>query len=161
MGYNKVLAALDRSPESQEVFARARVVAASDEAELMLLNTIPFGEDGIGTYGTLYGQSGLINSQLLQDHIERSVAESEEWLQSFRKEAEKNGVINVSAEWRMGEAGHWIVDVADTWGADLIVIGRRGRRGVAELLLGSVSNYVVHNAPCSVLVVQGSPVAVN
>ncbi len=39
-------------------------------------------------------------------------------------------------------------------GADLIVLGRRGRTGLAEALLGSVSNYVLHHAPCSVLVVQ-------
>ncbi|WP_442949349.1 universal stress protein [Nostoc sp.] len=42
-----------------------------------------------------------------------------------------------------------------SWGADLIVLGRRGLKGFAELLAGSVSNHVVHHSPCSVLVVQG------
>ncbi|NEO65320.1 MAG: universal stress protein, partial [Moorea sp. SIO4G2] len=37
----------------------------------------------------------------------------------------------------------------------LIVLGRRGLGGLKEMVLGSVSNYVVHHAPCSVLVVQG------
>ncbi|MEO0350033.1 MAG: universal stress protein, partial [Cyanobacteria bacterium P01_A01_bin.15] len=47
------------------------------------------------------------------------------------------------------------------WNADLIMMGRRGRSGFSELLLGSVSNYVMHHAPCSVLTVQGvlQPVA--
>jgi nucleotide-binding universal stress UspA family protein len=45
--------------------------------------------------------------------------------------------------------------VARTWNADLIVIGRRGLRGLAEMFLGSVSNHVIHHAHCSVLVVQG------
>ena len=44
---------------------------------------------------------------------------------------------------------------SQNWEADLIVIGRRGHQGLSEILLGSVSNYVVHHAPCSVLVVQG------
>lgn len=34
-------------------------------------------------------------------------------------------------------------------------MGRRGHKGLSEILLGSVSNYVVHHAPCSVLVLQG------
>ncbi len=40
-------------------------------------------------------------------------------------------------------------------GADLIVVGRRGRSGLSELILGSASNYVLHHAPCSVLTLQG------
>ena len=36
------------------------------------------------------------------------------------------------------------------------MVGSHGRTGIRELLLGSVSNYVLHHALCSVLVVQGS-----
>lgn len=49
-----------------------------------------------------------------------------------------------------------ICDVARSWKADLIVLGRRGYSGVKELFLGSVSNYVLHHTPCSILTVQGA-----
>lgn len=50
-----------------------------------------------------------------------------------------------------------IVDEAKEWGADLIVVGAHGRRGLERLLLGSVSEAVAMHAHCSVEVIR-SPV---
>src|SRR6185503_3115075 len=47
-----------------------------------------------------------------------------------------------------------IVDEANAWGADLIVIGSHGRRGVDRILLGSVSEAVAMHAHCSVEVIR-------
>ena len=44
--------------------------------------------------------------------------------------------------------------LAKDWNADLIIMGRRGLTGLSEMFLGSVSNYVVHHASCSVLLIQ-------
>jgi nucleotide-binding universal stress UspA family protein len=47
-----------------------------------------------------------------------------------------------------------IVDEASQWGADLIVLGSHGHRGMDRFLLGSVSQSVAMHAPCSVEVVR-------
>ncbi|MEM9908892.1 MAG: universal stress protein, partial [Cyanobacteria bacterium P01_D01_bin.44] len=53
-----------------------------------------------------------------------------------------------------GTPEHLICDLAHSWNADVIVLGSRGHRGLRELFLGSISNYVTHHAPCSVWVVR-------
>lgn len=54
-----------------------------------------------------------------------------------------------------GNAKEVILDEAQKWAADLIVVGSHGRRGFRRLLLGSVSEAVAMNAHCSVVVVRG------
>ena len=53
-----------------------------------------------------------------------------------------------------GDPEPMISDLAEAWHADLIVMGRRGRAGLTEFFLGSVSSYTVHHAPCSVHIVH-------
>ena len=53
-----------------------------------------------------------------------------------------------------GAPAQVIVDEAEKWGADLIIVGSHGYGFWQRALLGSVSNAVVHHAPCSVLVVR-------
>ena len=47
-----------------------------------------------------------------------------------------------------------ILDEATQWGADLIVVGSHGRRGVDRFMLGSISEAVALHAPCSVDVIR-------
>jgi nucleotide-binding universal stress UspA family protein len=53
-----------------------------------------------------------------------------------------------------GNAKEVILEEAEKWDADLIVVGSHGRRGFKRLLLGSVSEAVAMNAHCSVVVVR-------
>jgi nucleotide-binding universal stress UspA family protein len=55
----------------------------------------------------------------------------------------------------VGDPGTEIVRAAETFGADLIVMGTRGQTGFERLLLGSVARKVLQRAHCSVLVVRG------
>jgi len=54
----------------------------------------------------------------------------------------------------VGEPREFILDEAQTWGADLIVLGSHGRHGLERLLMGSVSESVAIYAHCSVEVVR-------
>lgn len=62
--------------------------------------------------------------------------------------------ITVDEELLEGYITDEIIDQAINWKADLILIGSHGRRGIRRFTLGSVSQQVVSNAPCSVVVVR-------
>ena len=64
--------------------------------------------------------------------------------------------LKISHEIIGGPPNQVIVEEAESWGADLIVMGSRGLGVWNRLLLGSVSSAVVHHAKCSVEIVRMS-----
>jgi len=64
--------------------------------------------------------------------------------------------LEITSEIIQGSPRQVIVDEAERWGADLIVMGSRGLGAWNRLLLGSVSSAVVHHAKCSVEIVRKS-----
>ena len=65
--------------------------------------------------------------------------------------------VSISSEVLFGTPESRIVETAEQMKADLIVVGSHGYNRWERLLLGSVSDSVVHHAPCSVLVVRATP----
>lgn len=61
---------------------------------------------------------------------------------------------SISAQAMKGKPEQVIVESAEEWRSDLIVIGSHGRGFWGRAMLGSVSDFTVHHAPCSVLVVK-------
>jgi nucleotide-binding universal stress UspA family protein len=87
-----------------------------------------------------------------------------EWRAEMKKEFERDwckGLSKAGVKYRtVFEDGHpssVITQVADRVNADLIVVGRRGRGGVAELVLGSVSHQLVLHSKRPVLVIEAAP----
>ena len=71
--------------------------------------------------------------------------------------SKNNKTISVDATIIPGPPRSAILDEAETWGADLIVLGSHGYRAWERFLLGSVSQAVVSHAKCSVEVVRRPP----
>ena len=65
--------------------------------------------------------------------------------------------LTAEADRREGDAATEILAAAQAFKADLILLGTRGRTGVARLVLGSVARNVLHHASCSTLVVREPP----
>lgn len=74
-------------------------------------------------------------------------------LQPYLLQCEEAGVI-AEPVLIPGEPGRIITEYARMLRCHAIVMGRRGRSGLRELILGSVSNYVLHHASCPVLVIN-------
>ncbi|QKQ76082.1 universal stress protein [Nostoc sp. TCL240-02] len=140
MSFKKILVAVDNSPATATVFAKALELAQKDAAQLMIGHSIELAT------------SSQLTVNLVDLEIETEQAQG--LLRFYYQKAKKHGVLAEFSS-HTGNPGTNICDLAQSWGADLIVLGRRGLKGFAELLAGSVSNHVVHHAPCSVLVVQG------
>lgn len=64
--------------------------------------------------------------------------------------------LSPSSDVLFGSPDSRIVETAEEWHADLIIVGSHGYSRWERLLLGSVSDSVVHHAPCSVFVVRST-----
>ncbi|MBD2296032.1 universal stress protein [Anabaena sphaerica FACHB-251] len=165
--FYKILVALDNSGRSQYIFEQALYLAKASEAEMMLLHVLSPLEDPYinpiflqpeTIYPTLHTET--INQymqawdELKQDRLD--------WMRSLTQTAVNAGVKTEFTQ-TVGDAGRIICELALSWPADLIIVGRRGRTGISEVFLGSISNYVLHHAHCSVLTIQGlsSPIVPN
>jgi nucleotide-binding universal stress UspA family protein len=156
--FEKILVALDTSVFSQDIFNEALAIAKVHNATLMLLHVLSTEETGspsVPIFPSIeyYPAVNEKNMELYREQWQDFEQKGLELLQSRIGEAMAAGV-NAEYTQNSGSPGPNICDLAKTWEADLIITGRRGRSGLSEFFLGSVSNYVLHHAPCSVLTVQ-------
>lgn len=66
------------------------------------------------------------------------------------------GVGAIEGRVRLGDPPREILEEAEEWPADLLVVGTHGRGGVSRFLIGSVAESVVRHAHCDVLVIPAS-----
>lgn len=156
--FARILVALDRSAASEDVFIKALELARCCGAELVLLSTIvpDFGASYLNPPLYPGSETLAVTEATIKLYLERQEQDSKHNLEFLQSLAARAKLASVTAEinQQVGDPARSICEVADTLNVDLIIVGRRGYSGLNELLMSSVSNYVVHHAPCAVLVVQ-------
>ena len=145
----KVLIATDGSEFSQRAVEKCcRMFDESDDTKLRIISAaapvIP-ATDPLGISAGFYND--LQKAAEVQAAESISKAEHEVRLHPDLATDLSSQVIN-------GEPKRVIVDEAEQWGADVIVLGTHGYGFWQRALLGSVSDSVIRHAPCSVLVVR-------
>jgi nucleotide-binding universal stress UspA family protein len=110
----------------------------------------------VHAYEAVYGfpESVELKADILAA-VEKTASKS---LGDLTARTQRSGV-EIQSLLRHGAAWSEINAAAKDVGADLIVIGTHGRRGIARALLGSVAEKVVRTAPCPVLTVHGPEAA--
>ncbi|NJL84166.1 MAG: universal stress protein [Chloroflexaceae bacterium] len=159
VGFQKILVAIAETAEVADVFEQALQLTDAFGGTLLIFHCLqqtPLDLHESSTFAGLGGYSSIYTADMLE--LEQQLAEETlnkllVWLQTCVDKASRAGVA-AQFDYRTGNPGPQICEQAQTWGADLIIVGRRGRTGLQEMVFGSVSNYVLHHAPCSVLVVQ-------
>lgn len=81
-----------------------------------------------------------------RQHAEKLVAKAAERLRARG--------LTVAEAAEQGDAKSKILDMAEEWHADLIVLGSHGRKGLGRFLMGGISDAIARHAPCSVEIVR-------
>ncbi|KXS16562.1 adenine nucleotide alpha hydrolases-like protein [Gonapodya prolifera JEL478] len=152
-----VLLALDASPAAR--YALDYFLETSyrpDKDHLVLMSVADDAQTSIGVFEDMIAVPGdddqrkELEAQIAKDTL-AIVQEAERIvLQKYEKAQVSSETYAVKSD----EPRDAIVDTAADLHARLIVMGSRGNGALKRALLGSVSDYVVHNAPCPVLIVH-------
>lgn len=143
----RILLATDGSRDAELANATAVDLASVTNSELHVV-TVARNPDP--AYRTEVGLS--INYEQLMERIEQ---EARDTLDGQVKRIEDAGGKVAQAHLRIGESrDQEIVSLSEELGIGLIVVGSRGLGGMRRALMGSVSDSVVRNAHCPVMVVR-------
>lgn len=140
--YRRVLVAVDFSPSSSAALRLATQVAPTAQRVLLHACEVPF-------------ECKLVNADVSEASILRlrrqAAHEGHEQLQAFA-DAEGAAGHDLRLVVRCGDPSGVILETAEREGCDLVVVGKRGRGLVEELLLGSVTRHVLADASMDGLV---------
>lgn len=135
----RILLATDLSPASESATYQAIALARDLRATLLVVSVI---DPEVRS-----ARRGLV------ERMDQRRAAREAAAQALVVRGRQAGISVSFLVWE-GEPGPAIVDAAKAEGADLLVVGSHGRGRVERLVLGSVSDHVVRNAPCPILIVR-------
>ena len=153
--FEKILIAIGNSAESQIILGSGLTLAEKFGAKVLLLHVM--SSLTLTSFSPLVGGMFPSVNDMAIEQYTKEWKESErqglEQLQAYAAQA-KERKTDVEISQNLGDAGRMICEVAKSWSADAIVMGRNQKSMLSEIWLGSTSNYVLHHAPCSTLVIQ-------
>ncbi len=145
----KIMVAIDGSASSQKALEQAIFLAQPHNTEVLVLAVV----EPVLDY-PLYpiGGAAFVEPNLNGGEI---FAEKKETARKLLTDAETL-MKDLPYETRLcfGDARHLICDIAEMEKVDMLIIGSRGLGALGRLVLGSVSDYIMHHAPCPVLVMR-------
>ncbi len=154
----KILIATGDSPESAEVFKSGLTLAEKYGAQISILHVLNLFQNGFGVLGTplMGGGYPMMNDLVIQQYQKELQDREQQGMERLESYAREATARNIQAEiyQNIGDAGRTICETAKNYSADVIVMGRNQKSMLSGIFLGSTSNYVLHHAPCSVLVIQ-------
>ena len=147
----KILIATDGSEFSRAAVERACQLASErQQAELKVISVYelhhPIGTEPFAVSAEYHAELNELGRQRAENWAREAV--------DVISNSCNGSKIPVSIVVKQGTPAKSIVDTAASWNADLIVIGSHGRGFWGRMTLGSVSDAVVHHAPCSVLIAK-------
>ncbi len=135
----KILIPVDGSDSSERALGKAIELANALKAKLIFLYVANVNQLAVNS---------CLSAELLE-----AMNKAGDVILTHAEESSSNG-IETERIMETGSPAPVIIDVAEEHGVDLIVMGSRGLGLVKGVLLGSVSQYVVENAKCAVMVVK-------
>jgi nucleotide-binding universal stress UspA family protein len=147
--YNKILLPTDGSENAKRAGKHAIWIADASGADILVLNVVEPYYPQISTLPNFREE--------LYDELRE---EGKNAVESFKKELELkqcNGVcktVKLTTKIKEGKAYMEITKAIKDENIDLVVLGASGRHGLDRFMLGSVTERVVREASCPVLVVN-------
>ncbi len=146
MLFKKILVPLDGSELAERALEPAITLAEQVDGEVILLS-VPVLKHLFVAEPTGYGLF------LPEDSIRECQQELETYLSGVRNRWEHPN-LRLRTEVVNGDEASVIVDTASEKGVDLIVMSTHGRSGLSRWVMGSITERVLHEAPCPVLVIR-------
>ncbi len=154
----KILIATGDSPESAEIFKFGLTLAEKYGAQISVLHVLNLFQTGFEAVGTPFmgGTYPMMNEMAIQQYQKELQDREQQGMERLESYATEANALNIKVEifQNLGDAGRNICETAKNYSADLIVMRRNQKSMLSEIFLGSTSNYVLHHAPCSVMVIQ-------
>ncbi len=148
----KILIALDYDPTAQKVAETGFALAKAMSAELILLHVVAapvyYSSEA---YSPIMGFGGYFGTDFLQPNVTEDLKRAS--LDYLEKTKKHLGDSTIQTEITTGDAAESIIETAKILNADIIVMGSHSKKWLEKILMGSVTEKVLHHTTIPLFIV--------